>query len=439
MHEAVSRPNLVRYGLLAMPLAFAGIPLYIHAPDFYVTTYNISLSSIGLLLLILRFVDAIQDPIIGRLSDRFSAYRLPIMLGAAVMLVAGFTALFYPLSENKLLWFAATILLATSAYSILSVNLNSIGGLWSDNYHHKTRITSYREAFGLLGLLIAVILPSVLHTTMPRTEAFIWVSLTLAGLLSITLWLFIPWYHAHRRQITQPTGEAEGFWRLLTHLPLSSRRFFTIYGISMLASAIPAVLILFFVRDRLGAESYTGLFLALYFIAGAASMPLWQIVSKRRNKAIAWLASMVLAIASFIWAFFLGEGDIIAFGIICLLSGMAFGADLAIPPSILSDVIQEHRQRNVTALYFSFMSFLLKSAAGIAAAMVFFLLDITGLNPGGENTSATLWWLSIAYALIPCVIKLFSAGLLFASLSHFTQGDPNEKNSYPHRSTTHAH
>ena len=43
------------------------------------------------------------------------------------------------------------------------------------------------------------------------------------------------------------------------------KHFFLAYLISTFASSIPAVLVLFFVRDYLLAESWTGLFLLLYF------------------------------------------------------------------------------------------------------------------------------------------------------------------------------
>ena len=50
--------------------------------------------------------------------------------------------------------------------------------------------------------------------------------------------------------------------------------------------------------------------------------------------------SMGVAIAAFVWAFFLPPGNAVAYGVICVLSGLALGADLALPPSMLADVIE---------------------------------------------------------------------------------------------------
>ena len=438
MSQDITRVGQLRYGLLAMPVAFAGIPLYIHAPDFYASEYGLSLATLGGWLLMLRLIDAIQDPLIGRLSDLFANKRLITMACASIFLALGFAGLFYPSENQDIIWFAVCMLVATSAYSVLSVNLNSVGALWSDDYHTKTRITGSREAFALLGLLAAVILPSVFMHSMSKSDAFMWVSVVLAGLLLVALMLFVPWYRVQKDRFISPDKMTEPFWQSVKQMPAVARRFYLIYGISMLASAIPAVLILFFVRDRLNAESYTGGFLALYFISAVVAMPLWQYVSKRRNKTQAWTASMLLAVISFIWAFFLGEGDVVAFAIICVLSGVAFGADLSLPPSMLADVIQQHNKRNVSSFYFSVMSLLLKTAAGLAAAGSFYLLDGAGLQPAQANSEDALWYLNVAYALVPCGIKLVSVAMLIAMASHFNQGENYDQTLQSVRSTHHV-
>ena len=78
--QTESRPklpgaDLALYGILALPLAFAGLPVYLHAPDFYATSYGLSLAALGSVLLGLRVVDAVQDPLIGTFSDAFAHRR----------------------------------------------------------------------------------------------------------------------------------------------------------------------------------------------------------------------------------------------------------------------------------------------------------------------------------------------------------------------------
>ncbi len=65
--------GLWRAGVLAAPLALAGLPLYVLLPEHYARQYGVPLASLGLLLLALRGADAITDPWIGRWLDRWFA------------------------------------------------------------------------------------------------------------------------------------------------------------------------------------------------------------------------------------------------------------------------------------------------------------------------------------------------------------------------------
>lgn len=434
---------ILPYASLAAPIAFAGIPLYVFAPDFYATHHGISLTSLGIVLLVLRLIDAFQDPLIGRLSDTHTSKRGLLLGCSCVVLVAAFCAVFQPPQQATLLWFALSMLLATTAYSVLSIQINSLGGLWSDDAHTQTRIAAAREGFGLVGLLLAVLLPAWLLSKTSPSHAMLIVSGVLALLTFAAYLLFMRWYrpwqliYAKAATTTEPL---QRIWPMLRQAPRALKRFWLIYGISMLASSIPAVLIVFFVRDRLGAQEHLGLFLMLYFIAAAASMPLWSFISKHAGKEKAWLFTMLLAIGAFSRAFTLGTGDTTAFALICIASGIAFGGELALPPALLAGLMQRHNAQANAALLYSILTFLLKFSLALASLLAFALLDLSGLKPAAEgNSEAALWGLSLCYALLPCLIKAAAALVLYRSLPLFHQGESHETYSTTNRSATHAH
>ena len=60
--------RLGAYALFAALLSAAGLPIYIHAPKFFVDEYGVSLASLAGVLFILRLLDVVQDPLFGRLS-----------------------------------------------------------------------------------------------------------------------------------------------------------------------------------------------------------------------------------------------------------------------------------------------------------------------------------------------------------------------------------
>ena len=422
MTQKLPYKDLFQYGFLALPVAFVGLPLYIYAPDFYATQGGLSLSLIGAIMIFIRLYDAIQDPILGYISQKYAHHSLTLIIAAMVITALSFFMLFHPSHALIQLWFILSLLLLTTSFSILSINLNSLGSLWSQDPENKVRITSVREACNIIGLLMAAILPNII--------GFSYTSYLLIGLIIIAGILFIPWYHNHKGSISTYEPKASFKHFKFIFIDKDYRWFFIIYGISMLSASIPGALIIFYVRDFLDAQSLTGVFLLLYFISGGLSMPLWQYLSRKIGMGRAWLLSMLLAIATFSWTYFLNSGDLYPFALICLLSGIAFGAELAIPPAILSALIDKEEHASNTPLYFSGFAFLLKTAFALGSGIAFLILGESGFIPSSDNSEQALNMLCFVYALLPNIIKIIAASVLGLWLYHLNKGDNNNENSF---------
>ena len=95
----------IRYGGLGLPLAFVALPLYVVLPNHYASEFGIPLATLGALLLGARLFDALADPLIGRACDRWlgasptAALRRALL--AALLLAAGFHALFFPAVQGQ--------------------------------------------------------------------------------------------------------------------------------------------------------------------------------------------------------------------------------------------------------------------------------------------------------------------------------------------------
>jgi Na+/melibiose symporter-like transporter len=410
-----SRRSLFQYSILALPLAFAGLPLYIHAPDFYMRDLGLNIGLIGIILLAIRMFDAVQDPVIGYISDKQANWRFEIVVIGAAMLVSGMAAVFYgpQFGAPVYVWFTVSMILATTGFSIVTINLNMIGGFWHDEPGQRTRISAWREAFTLLGLLIASMLPAALQIFKPAEDAFrilFWV-FGVAMIVGVVMFTRFMSRISPDHKITKAdTKKGLSFLPIITG---PDRNFFGVCFLAHLAAAVPGVLVLFFIRDYLEAGNLSGLFLCLYFISGAALMTVWVKLAAKIGGESAWLVSMLLAVATFIWAFFLQPGDSIAYGIICVLSGMALGADLALPPSILADRVTRQKTESEATQYYALLAFIPKTAIAIASGFSFFILDHLGFTAGSNNSPEAMQGLITLYALVPCLIKLIAAFALW--------------------------
>ncbi len=206
---------------------------------------------------------------------------------------------------------------------------------------------------------------------------------------------------------------AQPGWRAMGE-PFRQPRFralFAVLIVNGVASAIPATLFLFFTADQLQLAHLSGMFLIVYFGAAALSIPLWVRLAVRLGEARAWVGGMLLASAVFVWAFVLPPGAAMAFGAICVLSGFAVGADLALPPALLAGVIADagHSGARESA-YFGVWNWGVQMTLALAAGISLPLLGWLGYEPGaGAGTGA----LVAAYALLPCAMKLGAAAMLW--------------------------
>jgi glycoside/pentoside/hexuronide:cation symporter, GPH family len=394
------------YGALGLPLAFVALPLYVVLPNHYATTFGVPLAALGALLLGARLLDAVADPWIGRWADRWFAHSLRRVLIAAVLaallVAAGFHALFFPTVNGTaplLAWCGGFLAVTYLAYSVLSVVHQSWGARLGGDAAQRTRVVAWREGLALAGVLTASVLPSV--AGLGVTSAVF--ALTLAAGLA---WLLAA---------PQPVAALQdGLPRAVSPWANAAfRRLIAVFVVNGIASAVPATLVLFFIRDKLALDAYEPLFLFSYFAAGALSMPLWVRLVPKFGLAKLWLAGMLLAIAAFVWAATLGSGYLAGYLAVCVASGLALGADLALPSAMLAGVVQRagHSGHSEGA-YFGWWNFATKLNLALAAGVALPMLAAFGYSPGARDDDA-LAALTLAYCLLPCALKLLAAALLW--------------------------
>jgi len=434
-----SRLDGVRYGLLGLPLAFVALPLYVLLPNHYARAYGVSLAALGAVLLAVRLFDALVDPWLGRVSDRLFARSPRAVLaagaGAAVVLALGFALLFFPewlvdpTRERALLATTAALLAITYlGYSALSIAHQSWGAMLGGDALQRSRIVGWRESLGLAGVVLASAVPTLaglgamvaLFVLALGAGWFAWTRAPRPGAKATTVAADAS--PAHVAQTSGPQAFSQTSTQASTQgrdlrLPLrrpAFRRLLLVFVLNGIASAIPATLVLFFVQDRLQAPAaMEPAFLGLYFVCAAASIPLWLRAVPRWGLARTWLAGMGLSMAVFAWAGVMGAGDAWPFLVVCALSGMALGTDLVVPGALLAGVIADAGDQDTAGAYFGWWNFATKLNLALAAGLALPLLGLAGYAPGVRDAAA-LGALTLAYCLLPCLLKLMAATALWA-------------------------
>lgn len=400
------------YGALGLPLAFVALPLYVQLPHHYAQHHGMPLATLGAVLLSVRVLDAVADPWLGRWVDRTFA-RSPQRVRRhgsvlAAVLALGFGAAYAPSpppGQALLLWVAMALVVTSLACSGLTIAHHSWGARLGGNEVHQGQVVAWREGAGLLGVVLASVLPSALGVP----AMLLVFALTLAAAV-------LAWRRSPEPVLPPVSACAAADWARPWRRP-AFRALMAVFVLNGLASAVPATLFLFFAQDRLQlAATVQPWLLLVYFVSAALGLPLWMRVVRRFGLARAWAAGMAVSVLVFAWALGLGTGDGAAFACICALSGLALGADLVLPGALLAGVIERAGDRvQHASAYFGWWQFASKFNLALAAGLALPLLAWWGYSPGGRNPDG-LQALSWAYAGLPCVLKLAALAALWVGV-----------------------
>lgn len=384
--------------VIAAFLASAGLPLYIHLPS-YAAEIGISLGAIGILLLVLRIVDFVQDPALGLLVDRFPQWRRQMALLAFFGMGAGFFIVF-TLRPDLPALFAALVAIFT-AYSLGTILFYGQGAELAgrEGTSRHLKLAGIREMGALAGIVVAAILPgafAAVYGALAGYAAFgivLAVAAAVVGLSTRQFWKPI--------RVARPPRQT-----LRTLLHPEVRKLLAIALVNALPVAVTSTLFLFFVGDRLQLPQYAGLYLVLFFLSAGLSAPIWSRLAARHGARRTLLPTMAMAITAFIGASLLAPGSAVAFGVISIASGAALGADMVVLPALFASTLM---RRNIpTGAAFGVWAFAAKLSLALAAAVVLPILQATGYEPAQANTPEALRALNTSYAILPCGLKVLA-------------------------------
>ena len=410
------------YAAPAFALAVVGIPVYVYIPKFYTDVVGVNITILGYLMFSVRIFDALTDPAIGYLSDRTKTRygrRRPYIAFGSILVAAAMFLLFYPPAGSptfSTIWFGIFIYALFLFWTAVTVPFESLGPEITFDYNERTTLFGIRDGFLIAGTLAAASSPALIGWLFDLPDnaegeraKFFWIAVGYAPLLVATCW----WCAIAIRE-RQVTGQIRNLSLVHGLRQVGRNRPFMIllvaYTVSAIGNNLPATLILFYVEYVLQSD-LADFFLMLYFLTGIVFLPGWVIVSRRTGKKSAWLASMAINTGAFVGVFFLGPGDALIYGILVFLSGIGFGATLAIPSAIQADVIDydelltgERREGQYIGLW----SISKKFAAAIGIGAGLSILGMAGYTPNAQQPAEVQMTLRVLYALVPSLCNILA-------------------------------
>ena len=414
----------IRYGGAAFALGMPTIPLLVHLPALYAEEIGVGLTATGIALFAARLLDVFTDPIIGAVSDRVRTRwgrRKPFILAGGLIGAAGTVFLLNPAEGASALYLGLWASVLYLGWTLINIPYLAWGADLSQSYNGRSMVTGIRETSMLLGILAAGAVPAILATNgISERDA---ISVVAWGVIGLGIILFAILLKGVDEALgralhqTEPVRPAlRGLWQ--------NRPFRLLLGswfINSLANGIPAVLFLLYMKHVLGADELVrGVLTFVYFLAGIAGVPFWLWLSRRWGKDVSWCAAMGVACAAFVLVPAFGQGDILPFLAVVIVTGICLGADLTLPPSMQADVAEYEyfkSKRDRTGLIFSAWSMSTKLALAFSALIAFPLLEWAGTVSTNASTGTEKTYdsfvLAMIYAGLPVVLKISAIALMW--------------------------
>ena len=388
---------LWRYALFSCTLGMAGLPIYIHAPKYFVEQYEINLATLGLALLLLRSVDFFQDPLLGRLaSSTLSRGSSPLWIATAFMCLGMILLFAIPAVTSPILWFSISLIILFSGFSFAYIRIYAFG-VEAFGMDGQIKIAKWREGGTLIGICLAAAAPSILSITGSngyKNFAFLFCALIIIATFLMTS-DFSKTFFKVQKQTTSIFPKDVGLQRLLLFVFLNA-----------MPVAVTSTLYLFYVDHVLGLEVMGGPLLILFFLSAAFSAPFWTRWAEHYGALQVLRISMLVSILSFVWAYNLNAGEVIAFSIICFATGLSLGADMTILPAIFAQRLATTKHDPNTG--FGIWNFSNKLALAFTAGILLPLMEFAGFETQDMRSSLSTEVLKISYAIVPCGLKIFA-------------------------------
>lgn len=428
------------YGAGELGPAMAGSTMVFFQLVFLTNVAGLRADLAGAVLLIGKIWDAVNDPLIGWLSDHTRTRwgrRLPWILASAVpfaaffwlqWIVPGFAA---GHQLGLFAYYVVVSLVFNTFYTGLMLPHNALTPEFSRDYDERSRLTASRMAFSLGGsvggLVLAVIVFKALAAAAPAAQyaalgaAIAGVSLIAIAVCVAGIWRFALARDASLQPDSPPPAPAVG-WREQWRIVSSNRPYLIVCGIylfSWLAMQFTASILPFYVASWMRLPALQFQLLALTVQATAlALIPAWAWLSVRVGKKPVYFYGMAFWLVAQAGLYFVQPGQIALMYGLGFLAGFGIAVCYLIPNAMLPDTLEYDELRTGQrreGIFYGFFVFLQKTSLALGTFVVGQALAAAGYisSTGGtvDQPESALQAIRFAIGPLPAVALLIGIAL----------------------------
>jgi GPH family glycoside/pentoside/hexuronide:cation symporter len=383
---------------------------------FYVLGLGVTTEQWAAMLLIYTFIDALDNPVYGYLSDRTRSRwgrRRPWLAIGTPLLILCFIAFYNVpafLSGNAVFAYGMLFYILTGTVdSVINANYGALFPELFRDDASRAKTNALRQAFQLVAMIISIALtPMVTEALGYGLTALLYGILGGAAILYMTF--------TCRERETEPEEAKPGLWRALKDLLTNGKFWIAGLANAFYSAAMSLVLasVAFFVEYALGLSSGQSTFLlAAVLVIAIAGVALWVWLVQKFSLIPTWRAALAVLAITFVPLYFASNlvmaivfSAFVGFG----FAGVITTMDL-IGAKIMDEDTQKHglRREGIISNALGFMNRLNGLFTSVAYLLVSRLyLSESGDNPGPNPAAAARFLMTIAPPVLMVISFAFS-------------------------------
>ncbi len=429
----VSTIVLAAYAAPAFSQALIHGPVNTVLQGVYGKFFGLPLASIAMVLVVSRIFDALTDPLIGYLSDRYNTrwgQRKPWLMTGSLLAVVACWFLYVPAEEITTGYFLFWFLMAYLGWTISEIPYRAWMAEISLDYNERTRIATWRTFARYMGFIAFYGIPFLpMFETSDFTPETLRVTAILATIALPTTALLACWL-VPRGQVLrarQPVSLRAAWPAIIQNKPLML--FLLSFAVGGLATGCAFGLLFFFVDSHLGLGPTLALLFVLGAPIGALAMPLWNGLALRIGKARTWAYAYTASATLLLLHVFIPVGAAGKPWLIALFTGVfaVSSVGVVMPLALLADIVDYGRWKfkgDYAGSYYSLQTMVEKGVEGLGVAMGLTVVAWFGFDPQlAEQTSRGSFGLLLGFPILPAILTLLTVPLIW----HFPINERRQK------------
>ncbi len=393
-------------------------------PIFMMDVIGLTPAMAAIIMFVGRSWDYVNDPIVGYLSDRTRTRwgrRRPFLLFGAIPFGLSFILLW--LSPNfsqtgLIIYYSIAYIIYEALATVVYMPYYALTPELTEDYDERTKLTSFRMLFNIIGSLTAYVFPMlVIGSMVPENVKRVMLMAVIAGAIAATPLLLVFLGTKEKKEYMlekQP--------KLIPSLKAAfkNRPFIFGAGIYLLTWMTIVVLetnLLIYIKYIIQRQGQSSLIMASIFVTAIFALPIWNWAAKHWNKRLAYIIGVSFwAVVMIVLILVTPQTPFWLIIILCVLAGIGVSAAQVLPWSIIPDAIEWDEWMTFErheGMFYSLITLLGKIGNSIAGPLSLMVLQVTGYQAGATvQPDSALLGIRLVIGPIPAILLV--GGIVFA-------------------------